>query len=312
MTTDRAWVRLGSGKRLDLLCPQPGQWEDRDLAVGLSRTYRWGGHSRWDLPMSVAQHSLLVLVLRQQMQPHRRLTPREALREMLHDGEEALCGGLDVLTPIKPYLGSEFHALTARLRAAIAVRYALPDWSREDYALHKQADQLAAASEAMNVAGWDALEVSDTLGIQVAPLWDDPLPLLDGLQPWEPWPAPAAAALFLAKLRELDGAVHVEAPADLTAVMEREATLARLGAAFSRLPPRSRRRCARPLTGNSLTDTFVHVEADDISQQHVEGVIVDGERDEDGQWLLDGEFTVFTTDEELVVVAGYNCTVEIQ
>ena len=87
MKPERAWIRLGSGKRLDLICPQPDQWEDRDLAIGLSRTYRWGGHSRWDLPMSVAQHSLLVLVLRQQMQPHRRLTPREALREVLHDGE---------------------------------------------------------------------------------------------------------------------------------------------------------------------------------------------------------------------------------
>ena len=312
MTPARAWVRLGSGRRLDLLDPQPCQWEDRDLAVGLSRTYRWGGHSRWDLPMSVAQHSLLVLVLRQQMQPRRRLTPREALRELCHDADEALCGGLDVLTPIKPYLGSEFRALTARLRAVIAVRYALPDWTKEDYALHKQADNLAAASEAMHIAGWDALEVSDTLGIQTAPLWDDPLPLLDGLQPWEPWPAPTAAALFLAKLRELDGAAHVEAPADLAAVMEREATLARLCTAFSRLPPRSRLRCARPLTGNSLTDTFVFVEADDISQQHVEGVIVDGERDEDGQWLLDGEFTVFTTDEELIHVLGWNCTTEIQ
>jgi len=88
--------------------------------------------------------------------------------------------------------------------------------------------------------------------------------------------------------------------------------LAQLGAAFSRLPPRTRLRCARPPTGNSLTDTFVHVEADDISQQHVEGVIVDGERDEDGQWLLDGEFTVFTTDEELILIRGWGCTVEIQ
>ena len=39
---------------------------------------------------------------------------------------------------------------------------------------------------------------------------------------------------------------------------------------------------------------------------------MDGERDEDGQWLLDGEFTVFTTDEQLIHVAGYNCAVEIQ
>ena len=68
-------------------------WTDADLAVGLSRTYRWGGHSVWDLPLSVAQHSLLVLVLRQQMQPHEPLTPGQALREILHDAEElsSLC-----------------------------------------------------------------------------------------------------------------------------------------------------------------------------------------------------------------------------
>ena len=59
----RAWVRLPSGKRLDLLNPTPFDWEDKDLALGLARTYRWGGHSAWPLPLSVAQHSLLVLAL---------------------------------------------------------------------------------------------------------------------------------------------------------------------------------------------------------------------------------------------------------
>ena len=311
MRPERAWVRLSSGRQLDLIGPQPDQWDDMDLAVALSRTYRWGGHSRFDTPLTVAQHSFLVLVLRQQMQQHHPLTPGEALRELLHDADEGFLG-FDPLAPLKPHLGPEFHALTARLRSAIATRYALPEWCADDYVLHKRADHLAAASEAVHVAGWGDGEIQETLNIRLAPLRHDPLPLLDGLQPWEPWPAPTAAALFLAKLRELDGATHVEAPADLAAVMEREATLARLGAAFSRLPPRSRLRCVRPLTGNSLKDTFVHVEADDISQQHVEGVIVDGERDEDGQWLLDGEFTVFTTDEELIRVLGWNCTTEIQ
>ncbi len=311
MKPDRAWVRLGSGRRLDLLNPQPCQWTDEDLAVGLSRTYRWGGHSCWDLPLSVAQHSLLVLVLRQQMQPHQPLTPGEALRELLHDSDEFGLGA-DLIAPIKPHLGAEFHKLTARLHAAVTARYRLLEWEPDDYALHKRADHLAAASEAIHVAGWHPGELSETLGIRLAPLRHDPLPLLDGLQPWEPWPARRAAALFLHKLRELDGAAYVEAPADLTAAIGREATLARLGAAFSRLPPATRRRCARPLTGNSLSDTFVSVEADDISQQHLEGVVVDGERDEDGAWVLDGEFTVFTTDEELIRVAGYACTVEVQ
>jgi hypothetical protein len=85
---DRAWVLLPSGQRLDLLTPEAGAWTDRDLAIGLSRTYRWGGHSRWDLQLSVAQHSLLVLVIRQQMNTLQHLTAAEALRELFHDADE--------------------------------------------------------------------------------------------------------------------------------------------------------------------------------------------------------------------------------
>ena len=61
----RAWVRLPSGRRLDLISPTPFDWTDEDLAIGLSRTFRWGGHSIWPgAPLSVAQHSLAVLALR--------------------------------------------------------------------------------------------------------------------------------------------------------------------------------------------------------------------------------------------------------
>ncbi len=60
MRPESAFVLLGSGRRLDLLDPRPGAWTDKGLALGLSRTYHWGGHSRWELPLSVAQHSLLV------------------------------------------------------------------------------------------------------------------------------------------------------------------------------------------------------------------------------------------------------------
>jgi hypothetical protein len=311
MKSDRAWVRLSSGRRLDLIDPKPVDWKDLDLAVGLSRTYRWGGHSVWDLPLSVTQHSLLVLVLRQQMQPRQPLTPKEALRELLHDADEGLLG-FDPISPLKPHLGADFDALTCRLRQAIAVRYDLPEWPAEDYLLHKRADRLAAASEALHVAGWSREDIRETLDIRLTPVMTDPLPLLPGFQPWKPWPPRRAAALFLIKLRELDRATDIDAPADLTAAIDREATLADLGAAFSRLPPSTRRRLAHPLTGNSLTDTFVYVETDDISQQHLEGVIVDGERDDEGQWLLDGQFTVFTTDQELIRVSGWGCHVEIQ
>src|SRR5215831_6491592 len=105
----RAWVLLKSGRRIDLLQPIANDWEDEDLALGLARTYRWGGHSAWDLPLSVAQHSLTVLAIREAFAT-KALTDAEALRELLHDAEEGLLSW-DPISPIKPYLGAEYHSL---------------------------------------------------------------------------------------------------------------------------------------------------------------------------------------------------------
>src|SRR5437868_4342145 len=121
----RAWVRLPSGRRLDLLAPTPLDWTDEDLATGLARTFRWGGHSVWpDAPLSVAQHSLFVLALRRG-QTWERLSPRQQLRELLHDADEGLIN-FDCISPLKPFLGPAFAALQARLAAVIAVRCQLP------------------------------------------------------------------------------------------------------------------------------------------------------------------------------------------
>ena len=313
MTPARAWVRLQSGCRLDLLEPDPNSWTDSDLAIGLSRTYRWGGHSCWDLPLSVAQHSLLVLVLRQKFRPLEPLTRGEALRELLHDADEGLLS-YDPISPVKPHLGADFHALAGRMRIAVQTRYGLLPWDDESYAVHKQADRLAAASEALHVAGWSLGDLYETLAIDIPPLMADPLPAPDRMRPWEPWPAKTAAALFLAKLQEL------------TAPGERcwcEWTLrtspapSHASARFPSWPQPSpgcpqgaRRRCARDPQGSSLKDTFVFVEAGDHSAS-IEGIVVDGERAEDGYWDFDAPFTVLTTDEELIVCRG-DCYVEIQ
>ena len=120
----RAWVRLYSGKRLDLLNPTPFDWDDSDLSIGLARTYRWGGHSAWDLPLSVAQHSLLVLALRRLWFPGID-DPRADLRELLHDADEGLLG-FDCISVVKPFLGESFRRLTQSLGRAIALRYGLP------------------------------------------------------------------------------------------------------------------------------------------------------------------------------------------
>ena len=205
MITNRAWVLLPSGRRLDLLNPDSRAWTDQDLSVGLSRTYRWAGYSAWDLPLSVAQHSLTALAIRQASSGHGWALP-EALRELLHDAEEALLGGWDPITPLKPHLGPGFDALVQRLQAPVAQRYQLPSWTPESYALHKHADRLTAASEAFHVAGWSREAMRDSLGISLEPLADDPLPAPEGMRPWEPWPPNLAANLFFTRMHELQTA----------------------------------------------------------------------------------------------------------
>lgn len=197
----RAWVRLPSGRRLDLLDPTPFDWTDEDLAIGLARTYRWGGHSTWTLPLSVAQHSLLVLALRRQASETGLADP-VARRELLHDADEGLLG-FDPISPLKPFLGPGYAALAARLQAAIARRYALPDWNLADKRAHKRADRIAAASEAVHIAGWTQVEVRKTLRIAEPPEAADPLAVPWDATPWEPWPADIASERFLQALRRL-------------------------------------------------------------------------------------------------------------
>jgi len=197
----RAWVRMPSGKRLDLLNPTPFDWDDSDLALGLARTYRWGGHSAWPLPLSVAQHSLAVMLLRSAAAPAP-LAPVVLLRELLHDAEEGLLG-FDAVSPIKPFLGDGFRALTRRLEQAVFLRYRLPAWTPAEHQQHKRADRLAAASEAVHVAGWSEQEVRSTLKIRSAVLDHDPLVAVYGCTPWEPWPPGLAAERFLSELERL-------------------------------------------------------------------------------------------------------------
>jgi hypothetical protein len=198
----RAWVRLPSGRRLDLITPTPFDWTDEDLAIGLSRTFRWGGHSVWPgAPLSVAQHSLAVLALRR-ARARGGLGVAEQRRELLHDAEEGLLG-FDCISPLKPFLGEGFADLSRRLAGVVALRYALPAWTPEAKRAHKACDVALAAAEAVHVAGWTAEEVRGTLGIRAAVMARDPLAEARGEEPWRPWPPERAAERFLAELRRL-------------------------------------------------------------------------------------------------------------
>ena len=199
---ERAWVRMPSGTRLDLLAPTPFDWTDEDLAIGLSRTFRWGGHSIWPgAPLSVAQHSLAVLALRR-ARAKGGLTREEARRELLHDAEEGLLG-FDCISPLKPFLGAGFADLQARLSGAVALRYALPPWTPESKRAHKACDIALAAAEAVHVAGWTRDEVRGTLGIPAAVMAADPLLPAHGGEAWRPWPPEQAAERFLTALKHL-------------------------------------------------------------------------------------------------------------
>src|SRR5690348_1434398 len=79
----RAWQRMLSGRRLDILDPSPVDVELTDIAHGLARVARWNGQTKGDYPFSVAQHSILVLEIFAAMNPE---APAEAkLAALLHD-----------------------------------------------------------------------------------------------------------------------------------------------------------------------------------------------------------------------------------
>lgn len=200
----RAWIRLPSGAALDLINPSPQAWTDQDLALRLARTYRWGGESIWPWPLSVAQHSLLVLALRRQWAQEAGAPLSLALQraELLHDAEEGFLG-FDCISPLKRVLGEPFRIVGDRLMQAIATRYRMPDWTPDTHALHKRADSIAAATEAVHCTGWSEREVREVLGITHPVLDTDPLQVLYGGTPWEPWPSDVAAARFLDELRRL-------------------------------------------------------------------------------------------------------------
>lgn len=202
----RAFIRQPSGLRLDLLNPDPQGWTDEDLATGLSRTYRWGGYSVWPLPYSVAQHSLAVVALY-----HARVaklglaqpTGMQLLRELLHDADEALIGGFDAISPIKPILGDGYARIVEGLQRAVFARYGLTDWTPAEAQCHRYADHQAAASEAVHIAGWSGYEVLDLLNIGIKPMSRDPLAALYRCKAWKPWPPTVAGERFLAQLKNL-------------------------------------------------------------------------------------------------------------
>ncbi len=168
----RAWQRMLSGRRLDLLDPTPVDIEIEDIAHGLAFVARWNGQTRGDFAYSVAEHSLLVEAIFTRLDPESPV--RWRLAALLHDAPEYVIG--DMISPVKAAVGPGYGALDERLATAIHLRFGLPaSVPKSVKARIKKADRISAWLEATQIAGFEVPEADRFFGRP------DPA-LIDGLR----------------------------------------------------------------------------------------------------------------------------------
>ena len=187
----RAWQRMLSGRRLDLLEPSPLDIEIEDIAHGLARVARWNGQTKGAHAFSVAQHCVLVERLSFEINP--RISREVRLMALLHDAPEYVVG--DLISPFKAAIGIDYKALELKLLAAIHLRFGVPALVPPALAeLFKKADRLSAFHEATQLAGFEEAEARRLFG---APPRAFKTPRLT------PLPTAEAQALFLERFHRL-------------------------------------------------------------------------------------------------------------
>jgi len=157
----RAWQRMLSGRRLDLLDPTPVDIEIVDIAHGLAFVARWNGQTKGDFAYSVAEHSLLVETIFGRIAPS--APAKWRLAALLHDAPEYVIG--DLISPVKAAVGPGYGALDERLEAAVHIRFGLP--AKVPVGVKKQikkADRVSAWMEAVQIAGFDVAEADRFFG----------------------------------------------------------------------------------------------------------------------------------------------------
>lgn len=158
----RAWQRMLSGRRLDLLNPSPLDIEISDIAHGLARVARWNGQTHGNHAFSVAQHCVLVEALALHFEPS---LPRQwRLAALLHDGPEYVVG--DMISPFKAAMGLDYKEFENRILEAVHVRFGLPKQIPDEItALIKRADKASAYLEAVGLAGFSEEEAKQIFGV---------------------------------------------------------------------------------------------------------------------------------------------------
>jgi len=212
----RAWQRMLSGRRLDLLDPSPLDVEIEDIAHGLARVARWNGQTLGAHVFSVAQHALLVEAIAAAIVPD--LDARSRLTLLLHDGAEYVIG--DMISPFKAVLAETYKAVEARILEAIHRRFGLPVATpASTKRLLKRADQIAAYHEATRLAGFEPAEALRLFGrpaLAISPKTEASLILPQNVvRLLTPLPTESAENAFLERFRALEAAIRA---AELEAV----------------------------------------------------------------------------------------------
>ena len=157
MKKPRAWQRMLSGRRLDLLNPLPIDVEIEDIAHGLAFVARWNGQTIGDHPYSVAEHSLLVEEIFSR--ENSTTDPRWNLAALLHDAAEYVVG--DMISPVKHALGMDYCLMEVRIMEAVHMRFGLPvELPPRVRQAIKSADRASAWLEATQIAGFDLNEAT--------------------------------------------------------------------------------------------------------------------------------------------------------
>lgn len=188
----RAWQRMLSGRRLDLLDPSPLDVELSDIAHGLARVARWNGQTEGEHAFSVAQHSLVVEEIFRRQQA---CSAEECQMALLHDAPEYVIG--DMISPFKAVVGGGYKSVEKRLESAIHLRFGLPAAMSADLkARIKKADQVAAYFEATVLAGFSMEEARKFFG--------QPRNITREMIPINPLPAVEAQRLFCVRFAAIE------------------------------------------------------------------------------------------------------------
>ncbi|NJR13943.1 MAG: HD family hydrolase [Phyllobacteriaceae bacterium] len=193
----RAWQRMLSGRRLDLLEPSALDIEIVDIAHGLARVARWNGQTIGDHAFSVAQHSLAVLAIYEHCHPGE--SARNRLCVLLHDAPEYVIG--DMISPFKSVVGGGYKAVEGRLQSAIHLRFGLPAITPVTLKERiKRADHVSAFFEATMLAGFGEPEAAHLFG--------RPRGVAADVHDFSPWAAGVAQVRFLAAFDALENSAR--------------------------------------------------------------------------------------------------------